>query len=67
MAIVYAAEKPRIAKRLRDHTKRRVMPDAIEGPENPADTGRFCRGWQFENYVLSPDGRIAADTLELLD
>lgn len=67
MDIIYAAEKPSIAKLLSDHTKHRVMPDEIKVTENPDETGSFCIGWQFERYVLSPDGRIAADTLELLD
>ena len=67
MDIVYAAEKPSIAKLLSDHTKRRVMPDEIKVTETPDETGSVCIGWQLENYLLSPDGRTAADTLELLD
>jgi hypothetical protein len=67
MDIVYAAEKPSIAKLLSDHTKRRVRPDEIKVTENPDETGSFYIGWQFEKYVLSPNGRIAPDALELLD
>jgi hypothetical protein len=67
MDIVYAAEKPSIAKLLSDHTKRRVSPDEIKVTENPDETGSFYIGWQFEKYVLSPNGRIAADSLEILD
>jgi len=67
MNIVYAAEKPSIAKLLSDHTKRRVDPDEIRVTENPDETGSFYIGLQFENYVLSPSGAIAPDSLELLD
>jgi hypothetical protein len=67
MDIVYAAEKPSIAKLLSDHTKRRVNPDEIKVTENPDETGSFYIGWQFEKYVLSPNGRIAADALEIVD
>jgi len=61
MDIVYAAEKPSIAKLLSDHTKRRVRPDEIKVTENPDETGSFYIGWQFEKYVLSPNGRITGD------
>jgi hypothetical protein len=47
--------------------RRRVEPDEIEVTENPDETGSFCIGWQFENYVLSPSGEIVLDRLELLD
>ncbi len=67
MDIVYAAEKPSIAKLLSDHTKRRVSPDEINVTENPDETGSFCIGWQFEKYVLSPNGRIAVDSLNLVE
>lgn len=67
MDIVYAAEKPSIAKLLSDHTRRRVSPDEIKVTENPDETGSFYIGWQFEKYVLSPNGRIAVDSLNLLD
>lgn len=67
MNIIYAAEKPSIAKLLSDHTQSRVEPDEIEVTENPDETGSFCIGWQFENYVLSPSGEIVSDELELLD
>ncbi len=67
MDIVYAAEKPSIAKLLSDHTRRRVSPDEIKVTENPDETGSFYIGWQFEKYVLSPNGRIAADSLDLVE
>jgi hypothetical protein len=67
MNIIYAAEKPSIAKLLSNHMRRRVEPDEIEVTENPDETGSFCIGWQCENYVLSPSGEIVLDRLELLD
>ena len=67
MDIIYAAEKPSIAKLLSDHTQRPVDPEEIEVTENPDETGSFCIGWHFEHYVLSPNGEIVSDELELLD
>ncbi|MDH3612071.1 MAG: hypothetical protein OEU90_08610 [Gammaproteobacteria bacterium] len=67
MDIVYAAEKPSIAKLLSDHMQCRVEPEDIRVTENPDETGSFCIGWQFEHYVLSPNGEIASDGLEILD
>jgi hypothetical protein len=67
MDIVYAAEKPSIAKLLSDHMQRRVDPEEIRVTENPDETGSFCIGWQFENYVLSPNGEIVSDNLEILE
>ena len=67
MDVIIAAEKPSIAKLLSEHTRQRVTPDEIEVRENPDETGSFYIGWEFEQFVLSPDGKIEAETLELLD
>ena len=67
MDIVIAAEKPSIAKLLSEHTHRRVTAEEIEVRENPGETGSFYIGWQFEHFVLSPDGTIEEEKLELLD
>ena len=67
MDIIYAAEKPSIAKLLSEHTKRCVNPVDLRVTENPDETGSFCIGWQLEEFVLSPDGAIEADQLLLLE
>ncbi|MDH3990079.1 MAG: hypothetical protein OEV34_13160 [Gammaproteobacteria bacterium] len=67
MNIVYAAEKPSIARLLSERVKRDVNPDEIRVSENPDETGSFFIGWQFNRYVMSPGGQIALDSLELVD
>jgi hypothetical protein len=67
MDIVYAAEKPSIARLLSIHTRRLVRPQDIEVTENPDETGSFFIGFQFDQYVLSPSGEIEANELCLLD
>lgn len=58
MDIVYAAEKPSIAKLLGKHIKRQVRPDEINVFENPDETGSFYIGFQLGQYVMAPDGKI---------
>lgn len=65
MNIVYAAEKPSIATLLSRHVRRRVRPEEIKVSENPDETGSFYIGFDLDHYVLSPNGEIAADRLEI--
>jgi len=62
MDIVYAAEKPSIAKLLAEHISRDVEPDEIKVTENPNETGSFYIGWRLKRYVLSPSGAIASES-----
>ena len=65
MNIVYAAEKPSIATLLSKHVHRRVRADEIKVSENPDETGSFYIGFNLDHYVLSPNGEIAQDRLEM--
>jgi len=65
MDIVYAAEKPSIATLLSKHVRRIVRPDEIKVSENPDETGSFYIGFDLDHYVLSPNGVISQDRLEL--
>ena len=61
MDVIYAAEKPSIAKLLAEHVHARVLPEEIDVRENPSETGSFFIGWRFRRYVLSPAGRIVGE------
>ena len=67
MDIIYAAEKPSIARLFSESVQRRVPPEDLTITENPDETGSFYIGWQLDRYVMSPDGGIAPDTLRLVD
>jgi hypothetical protein len=63
MDIVYAAEKPTIARVFSEYMNRRVAVEDINVSENPDETGSFCIGFDLERYVMSPDGTIETDRL----
>lgn len=65
MEIVYAAEKPSIAKLLSKHIEQPVALDDIDVRENPEETGSFRIDWKFRRFLLSPSGEIATDGHEL--
>lgn len=67
MDIVIAAEKPSIAKLLSEHVRRTVRPEEIEVTENPDETGSFYIGFNLDHFVMSPNGAIESNALELVD
>ena len=67
MDIVYAAEIPSIAKLLSEYVQLAVRPEDIKVKENPDETGSFFIGYQFDRYVLSPNGEIESDERNFLD
>lgn len=62
MNIVYAAEKPSIAKLLSEHIRESVGPEDIYVAENPDETGSFRIDWRLKRYVLSPGGEIESSS-----
>jgi hypothetical protein len=67
MEIVIAAEKPSIAKLLSEYMRRRVSPEEIRISENPDETGSFYIGLDLDHFILSPNGEIESNNLELVD
>ena len=67
MKIVYAAEKPSIAKVLSEHVKRDIEPADIQVAANPEETGSFLIRWRFDRFVLSPAGDLTQDKLALVE
>lgn len=67
MNIVYAAEKPSIAKVLSEHVKRQISPGDIDIQANPDETGSFFIRWQFDRFILSPSGEVADNVLALIE
>ena len=62
MDIVYAAEKPSIARVLSQHVRRDIEPNDIQVDANPEETGSFLIRWRFDRFVMSPAGAVSPDT-----
>jgi hypothetical protein len=67
MDIVYAAEKPSIAKVLSAHVKREIRPGDIQVDANPDETGSFFIRWRFDRFIMSPNGAVEASNRERID
>mgnify|MGYP001092601554 CR=1 FL=1 len=63
MNIVYAAEKPSIARILSEHLQHDVAAQEIDVCDNPDETGSFLIQWDLLNFVLSPDGQLVSDAI----
>jgi hypothetical protein len=67
MDIVIAAEKPSIARLFSEYVRKKVRPEEIKVTENPDETGSFYIGFNMARFVLSPNGVIESDGLELAE
>ena len=64
MDIVYAAEKPSIARVLSEHVKRDIEPGDIQVIANPNETGSFFIRWRFGRYLMSPSGVVERQSID---
>jgi hypothetical protein len=58
MEIVYAAEKPSIAKVLSDRLHLEIGAQDIEVRDNPNETGSFLVNWRCSRYIVTPSGAV---------
>lgn len=67
MNIVYAAEKPSIASVLSEFVRREISPRDIQVAANPDETGSFLIRWQWNRFVMSPNGEVVSAVPGLVD